>query len=326
MRPCLVVEVDNSTPIVPEFRDVCYPWHPWFGRTVAVYEVLVKQGQSVSRCGLEEERNRRAIEVPTWMFEPAACRHLRLMLEPAVSYDALRGVQALLRIVPRSDPRGVLQAQHRCLPAAGGADAPVHDRPATFATDPVSSRTLTSVVSHITPRDPIEDGSAVGTVATGARRWLGRGRPSTGRRVMSDKIRSHHQARKAILYIRQSSIPHGSEARPRVGSRRPSPGPGVGSRRRPSGDHRAVATGGSSTTRSRGDATPRPWRVGRPPRPISNPATRLAVRSRTADRTNPWWASVGCADREPAAAVAPGSREPDCGVGLREQSVAEQRG
>jgi hypothetical protein len=163
-----------------EFRDVCYPWHPWFGRTVAVYEVLVKQGQSVSRCGLEEERNRRAIEVPTWMFEPAACRHLRLMPEPAVSYDALRGVQALLRIVPRSDPRGVLQAQHRSLPAAGGADAPVHDPPATLATDPVSSRTLTSVVSHITPRDPIEDGSTVGTVAPGARRPLGRGRPRTG--------------------------------------------------------------------------------------------------------------------------------------------------
>ena len=34
--------------------------------------------------------------------------------------------------------------------------------------------------------------------------------------------------------------------------------------------------------------------------PIS--PTRLAVRSSTADRTNPWWASVGCADREPAAA------------------------
>jgi hypothetical protein len=163
-----------------EFRDVCYPWHPWFGRAVAVYEVLVKQGQSVCRCGLEEERNRRAIEVPTWMFEPAACRRLRLMHEPAVNCDALRGVQALLRIVPRSNPSGVLQAQHRSLPAAGGADAPVPDPSATLATDPVSSRTLTSVVSHIPPRHPGEDGSVAGPVASRPRRPRGGGRPTTG--------------------------------------------------------------------------------------------------------------------------------------------------
>ena len=61
-----------------ELREVRYPWHPWFGRAVAVYEVLVKQGHSVCRCGLEEERNRLSIEVPTWMFEPAACGRLRV--------------------------------------------------------------------------------------------------------------------------------------------------------------------------------------------------------------------------------------------------------
>ena len=64
----------------------------------------MKQGQSVCRCGLEEDRNRRAIEVPTWMFEPATCRRLRLLHEPAVSCDALRGMQALLRVVPRAIP------------------------------------------------------------------------------------------------------------------------------------------------------------------------------------------------------------------------------
>ena len=123
-----------------------------------------------------------------------------------------------------------------------------------------------------------------------------------------------------------STTPHGSEARPRVGSRRPSPGLAVGSRRRPAGDRRAIATGESSTTRSRGDATPQRWPVGRRPRPTSNPAMRLAAQSRTADRANAWWASAGCADREPAAAAAPGSRESNCGVGTRGRSGAEQSG
>jgi hypothetical protein len=33
-----------------EWRNICYPWHPWFGRTVAVYEVFIKGGQSLCRC------------------------------------------------------------------------------------------------------------------------------------------------------------------------------------------------------------------------------------------------------------------------------------
>ena len=60
------------------------PWHPWFGRSVTVYEVLVKHGHSVRRCGLEEGRTRRAIEIPTWMFEPAACCRVRVMAVPTV--------------------------------------------------------------------------------------------------------------------------------------------------------------------------------------------------------------------------------------------------
>lgn len=163
-----------------EFREVCYPWHPWFGRTVAVYEVLVKQGQSVCRVGFEEERSRLAVEVPAWMLELGACRHLRRLPDPAVSCDALRAVQVLLRIVPRSAPSGVLQAQHRSLPAAGGADAPVHDPPATLAADAVSSPILTSGVSHIVPRHPGQDGSVAGPAAARARRPQTRRRPGTG--------------------------------------------------------------------------------------------------------------------------------------------------
>ena len=122
-----VVQVDNSTPIV-ELREVRYPWHPWFGRSVAVYEVLVRHGHSVSRCGLEEERTRRAVEIPTWMFEPAACGRLRVMAVPTVDCDALREVQALLRTARRPDPGVVLEAQHRSLLAAGGADATVRPK------------------------------------------------------------------------------------------------------------------------------------------------------------------------------------------------------
>jgi hypothetical protein len=54
MRSSPMIEVDNSTPTILSSAKSVIPWHPWFGRTVAVYEVLAKQGQSVCRCGLEE--------------------------------------------------------------------------------------------------------------------------------------------------------------------------------------------------------------------------------------------------------------------------------
>ena len=151
-----------------ELREVRYPWHPWFGRTVAVYEMLVKQGHSVCRCGLEEERTRLSVEIPTWMFEPGACGQLRVMAVPAVSCDALITLQVLLRTVPRPDPGGVLQAQHRSLLAAGGADAPVCDSPATVATHAVSSPSLASVISDVAIRDPGKDDPVTGAPASRA--------------------------------------------------------------------------------------------------------------------------------------------------------------
>ena len=80
-----------------EWRNVYYPWHPWRGRTVAVYEVFIKRGQSLSLCGLEEERLRPSVEIPTWMLDPATCCRLRMMPNPTVSCDALLELQALLQ-------------------------------------------------------------------------------------------------------------------------------------------------------------------------------------------------------------------------------------
>jgi hypothetical protein len=163
-----------------ELREVCYPWHPWFGRAVAVYEVLVRQGHSVCRCGLEEERNRRSIEIPTWMFEPAACCRLRVMAVPIVGCAALLELKALLRTAPRPDSRGVLQAQHRSLLIAGGADATVTEPTTIVATHALSSPTPASVVSHVATRDSREDNPVAGAAAGRARRPRSRLRPDAG--------------------------------------------------------------------------------------------------------------------------------------------------
>src|SRR2546426_60662 len=78
-----------------ESREVSYPWHPWFGRSVVVYDVRIKQGHSVCWCGLEEGRTRQSVEIPAWMFEPAACGRLRVLAVPSVGCDALLEFKAL---------------------------------------------------------------------------------------------------------------------------------------------------------------------------------------------------------------------------------------
>jgi hypothetical protein len=163
-----------------ESREVCYPWHPWFGHAVVVYEVLVKQGHSVCRCGLEEQRNRRSIEIPTWMFEPATCGRLRVLSVPTVECDALRELQALLRRVQHPDRGGVLQAQHRSLLDAGGADATIREPTTLGATHVVSSPSPASVVSDVPARHPREDDPVAGAAAASARRPGSHRRPDEG--------------------------------------------------------------------------------------------------------------------------------------------------
>jgi hypothetical protein len=50
---------------------------------------LSKGGQTVVRCGLEEDPQLHRLEVPLWMFEAAACDRLRLAESCVVSVDAL---------------------------------------------------------------------------------------------------------------------------------------------------------------------------------------------------------------------------------------------
>jgi hypothetical protein len=69
------------------------------------------------------------------------------MAAPTVSCDALLELKALLRTAARPDCGVVLQAQHRPLLTAGGADATVSEPTAILSTHTVSSSTQASIVS-----------------------------------------------------------------------------------------------------------------------------------------------------------------------------------
>ena len=149
-----------------EAREVRYPWHPWCGRRVMVYEALSKQGRRVFYCGSEEGPVVRHLEIPQWMFDPKACCRMPLAGAPIVGCDALLDLKELLRSVPRQQRDIVLRTPHHPL---GGADAKI-----TEPTEGHSARTVSGVAegpteARVASRDPREDDPTAGASAARAR-------------------------------------------------------------------------------------------------------------------------------------------------------------
>src|SRR5919112_549518 len=80
------------------FRELLYPWHPWFGLQVSVHEAIKKADAVVFRCTLSGSDADRWLEVPAWMFERSACPdRARLVSAPFVDGTAIAALTDLVR-------------------------------------------------------------------------------------------------------------------------------------------------------------------------------------------------------------------------------------
>ena len=91
---CCTTERQNTH--VTDRREVLYPWHPWFGRSVYVHSVIDTPGDAVFRCSLTGRRSDRPLEVPIWMFDRAACASCRRSGSSHVGLEALRALAGLV--------------------------------------------------------------------------------------------------------------------------------------------------------------------------------------------------------------------------------------
>jgi hypothetical protein len=165
-----------------ESREVCYPWHPWCGRVVAVHQTFAKNCRGVvSHCRIEENSEARHLEIPEWMFDPAICRRMQLAAVPIVSCEALLDLKSLLRCAPLPDTDVVLQAQHRSLLSPGGADAKIIE-PQDRSIHAVSSTTQGSGLAGIASRNKTESCETFRATAARALWKTPRRRPQKGGR------------------------------------------------------------------------------------------------------------------------------------------------
>ena len=84
-------------------RELLYRLHPWFGRDVFVHGA-VERANGVFRCTLDGSDIARSLEIPSWMFDCAACvSHVCIVAKPFVDLQALRALSVLLDRVLKTD-------------------------------------------------------------------------------------------------------------------------------------------------------------------------------------------------------------------------------
>jgi hypothetical protein len=146
-----------------ESREVHYPWHAWYGRTVWIYQSLKKDGEGILRCRLEQDQRGSLQELPEWMFDTAA-GNIQIAKTAAVCCEALRDLKALLqRYQTRSGGDGVVEIQHQSLQSSGGADVQATETNRVHSTATIPSKVQEPTVAGPAGRNSTEDRETVGT-------------------------------------------------------------------------------------------------------------------------------------------------------------------
>lgn len=165
---------------IGERRDIHYPWHPWHDRKVRVHATLVKRGQAVARCSVEEVPPFRILEVPLWMLDAAACCNIRAAKSGVANVESLRALKAVLRSTPEADLEFAIPAQHPYWLDPGGADVRVANSTKIDSTPAVCPPASETGLGKDVPRSSTQDSAIADAATATALRQAGRRTGDTG--------------------------------------------------------------------------------------------------------------------------------------------------
>jgi len=75
---------------------VAYRWHPWFGKSVRIHEVIERTAGAAARCSREAAPRGSTQEIPVWMLDAASCASMRASAYPVAAVSALAALGRLL--------------------------------------------------------------------------------------------------------------------------------------------------------------------------------------------------------------------------------------
>ena len=123
---------------ITEYREVCYRWHPCFGKCIEIKQGLNKANGAIFRCVVDAEEFPSTLEIPKWMFDRAACALMVKKVKPSVSVHALLDLRLLLQSA--ASTTDMLEEQRHSSKRKGDADE--------YPTSATSNKSIESVPYH----------------------------------------------------------------------------------------------------------------------------------------------------------------------------------
>jgi hypothetical protein len=118
------IPLQKTHNILFEPRRLCYPWHPWFGRSVLTRKAGGAHAQIAYFCRLPDAPlDAMLVEVPRWMFDASKCARMRLAEIPHVDCATLCTLKVTIAEQYVSVKTVVLQPQLPKQVNHGGTDA-----------------------------------------------------------------------------------------------------------------------------------------------------------------------------------------------------------
>jgi hypothetical protein len=106
------IPLQKTHSIAFESRQVCYPWHRWYGHSVLTRKAGVAHADMAYFCKLPEEPlDAMLVEIPKWMFDAPHCATMRLRERPHVDCATLRTLKNSIAEQHASVKAAVLQPQ-----------------------------------------------------------------------------------------------------------------------------------------------------------------------------------------------------------------------
>ena len=124
-----------------ELREVRYPWHRWFGRSIQTRRAGGLHYELAYLCKLPEAPlHTMLVEIPKWMFDAAECGSMRIEKIPHVDCAGLRALSRTITEQRASLKPGVIQPQPSRQAGSGGTDGSFSDDSRTAITTGVVQR------------------------------------------------------------------------------------------------------------------------------------------------------------------------------------------
>ena len=160
------IPLQKTHNIAFDSRQVCYPWHRWYGRSVLTRRAGGAHADVAFLCKLPDAAlDAMLVEIPKWMFDAAHCATLLLAEQPHVDCATLRTLKSSIAEQHVSVKASVLQPQLSRQAGHGDTDGSPFKKISNNTTGAVRRTTRRTALERSHPTDACRGDKTAGATA-----------------------------------------------------------------------------------------------------------------------------------------------------------------